>query len=371
MSSAAVIDSLPEFNKLFQKSSTRINIPGVNPSDSEDSSDDYNHRNKDKGNDEYVPVCMSTSENTPKYIPDKLSGFEARRPLSPLPSEPTQVTRPQSQSPVHSPPPPTTTTTHDKKSSSKSNIKRRNSNITTSNNRKTTADSKRVKIAANEHTNTITADHKRNQMSIALIEIKNAIIYLVYIPKKNAFDVNLQIPIKYMKNILPIFHKGIKLDIFVQHENSDHIWANVSIKNGDNIKTPVPLYKMVNIDDGIIDNIRIAMNNNMEFKETALNEKSDKNYKIYDECGIICIGDDNSLYTNGRIELKKNITYVFNTSLNIMFGHRYINVQSDKYKCTVCSRDDSNFLICVVITVLDNHTIENGIKLLQYIKFKD
>lgn len=187
------------------------------------------------------------------------------------------------------------------------------------------------------------------------------------IPKKTTFDVNLQIPIKYTKNILPIFHKGIKLELYVQREKSDNLWSNISIKNADGLKTPIPLYKIVNVDDGIVDNLRVAMNNNIEFKETLLNERSDKNYKIYDECGIIRVGDDNSLYTNARIELKKHITYVFNLSLNVVFAHRFINIRTDKYKCAVHSRDDNNFLLCLLITVLDTYTIENGVKVMQHI----
>lgn len=209
----------------------------------------------------------------------------------------------------------------------------------------------------------------------SLIEITNDVVYLTRLHKKNTFDINLQIPIKYYKNVLPIFNKGVKLDLFVQREKSDNLWSSVSIKSGsglDNPKIPIAIYKIVNVDDKIIHNLNVAMNNNIAFTEPFLNAQSDKNYKIYDESGIISVGSsaestDKSLYTNARIELKKNVVYVFNLSLNVIFARNYINIQYEKFHCHLYSRSDNNYLACLVITVLDNYTIENGVCLMQHI----
>lgn len=232
------------------------------------------------------------------------------------------------------------------------------------------------------------------------IEITNDIVYLTRINKKSSFDVNLQIPLKYYKNVMPIFNKGIKLDLFVQRENSENLWTNVTIKNTDGLKIPIPIYKIVNVDENIIKNLNLVLNNTVEFKESILSSKSDKNYKIYDESGIIRIGSSdvatiasksngnsssssiatkttatttnttklNSLYSNARIELKKNCTYVFNLSLNIIFARNFINIQTEHFKCSLNCREDNHYLACLVITCTENHTIENGVCLMQNIQ---
>ena len=231
------------------------------------------------------------------------------------------------------------------------------------------------------------------------IEITNDIVYLTRINKKSSFDVNLQIPLKYYKNVMPIFNKGIKLDLFVQRENSENLWTNVTIKNTDGLKIPIPIYKIVNVDENIIKNLNLVLNNTVEFKESILSSKSDKNYKIYDESGIIRIGSSdvvatiatksnvnssnsiatkntvttntiklNSLYSNARIELKKNCTYVFNLSLNIIFARNFINIQTEHFRCSLNCREDNHYLACLVITCTENHTIENGVCLMQNIQ---
>lgn len=372
------MNNLPEFNKLFKKSSSRKSnkIPGIGHSDSESSSDsrdsdhiqqmtNENNKNKQNEDHEYIPTGLSIVVNSPQYIPERLPTFETRRPITPTLSPVHSKTK---TSPLCSPP------ICNKDVKQISATKRRNSISAVAVSTKKSTEGKRIKtdtkneMNENKKTASIQKVQQQQQPLSSMVEIKDSIIYLVHKPKKTLFSINLQIPIKYMKNILPIFHKGIKLDLFVQHENSDNLWANISMKSIDNHKIPIPLYTIINVDEQIINNIRVAMNNSIEFKEVILNKISDKNFKIYDECGIICIHDeDKSLYSNGRIELKKNITYIFNTSLNIMFAHRYINVQAEKYKCTICSRNDNNFLTCLIITVTEAHIIENGIKLMHFI----
>lgn len=234
----------------------------------------------------------------------------------------------------------------------------------------------------NEQNNTT----KYESTMMSSIEFKDEIIWLTNIPKKNMFDVNLQLDSKYYKNILPIFNKGIRLELFVQRDKNDLIWSNVSIKNIECIRLPIAIYKIVNVDENIINNLNTNMNNSVKFKESILNTSSDKNYKIYDESGIIRLGkldygqtgvgdnvaaadikNDKSLYANARIELKKNITYVFNLSLNVIFAKNYINVQSEHFKCSLHCRTDNNYLLCLVVVVACNYTIENGMKLMHNI----
>lgn len=213
-----------------------------------------------------------------------------------------------------------------------------------------------------------------------MIKISDEAIWLVKLPKKSVFDVDLHMPVKYCKNILPIFTKGVRVDLFVQKDKQETMWANVSIKNADNTKLPLPLYKIVNVDENIINNLPISMNNNVKFVESVLNGDSDKAYKIYEESGIIRIGSASSnsgdglaavtskdLYANARIELKKNITYVFNLSLNIVFAKNYINVHSEYFRCSLHSRNDNNYLTCLVLNVIENFTIENDTKLMHNI----
>ena len=254
----------------------------------------------------------------------------------------------------------------------------------------------------NGNTNSTTINNSTTTTTIGNIplpiEITNDIVYLTRIHKKSSFDVNLQIPLKYYKNVMPIFNKGIKLDLFVQRENSENLWTNVTIKNTDGLKIPIPIYKIVNVDENIIKNLNLVLNNTVEFKESILSSKSDKNYKIYDESGIIRIGSSdvatiasksngsssssvtkttvtttnttklNSLYSNARIELKKNCTYVFNLSLNIIFARNFINIQTEHFKCSLNCREDNHYLACLVITCTENHTIENGVCLMQNIQ---
>ena len=218
----------------------------------------------------------------------------------------------------------------------------------------------------------------------SMIKISDEAIWLVKLPKKSVFDVNIHMPVKYFKNILPIFNKGVRTDIFVQRDKQETMWANISIKNTESIKLPLSIYKIVSVDENIINNLPISMNNNVKFVEPVLNNNSDKNNKIFDESGIIRIGlttgsspdtttngstnsQQKDLYANARIELKKNITYIFNLSLNVVFAKNYINVNSDCFKCSLHSRSDNNYLVCLVINVIENFTIENGTKLMHYI----
>ena len=216
----------------------------------------------------------------------------------------------------------------------------------------------------------------------SIIKISEDVICLIKMPKKNLIDVNLHVPVKYFKNVLPIFNKGVRTELFVQKDKQETIWTNISIKNSDNIKLPLSIYKIFTVDDNIINNLNISMNNTMKFVDPTLNSNSDKNYKIFDESGIIRVGHPSSsgqgdnissfsqqrdLYANARIELKKNITYVFNLSLNVIFAKNYINVNSDCFKCSLHSRNDNNFLTCLVLNVVENFTIENGTKLMHNI----
>lgn len=214
--------------------------------------------------------------------------------------------------------------------------------------------------------------------STSYIEIKDDTIFVVKPHKKNSYDINLNIPLKYFKSIMPVFNKGIKVDIFynADKEKCNTIWSNISIKHSDNLKFPIAIYKIVNIDDKIINNLNVSMNNCNKSKEYVLSNKSDKNYKIFEESGIICIGCENNdgdmatdkdIYITARLELKKNTTYVFNTSINVIFSRFYLNIQNEYYKCSLNSREDNKYLICLVIVAMENHIIENGVKLMHYI----
>lgn len=175
---------------------------------------------------------------------------------------------------------------------------------------------------------------------------------------------------------MPIFNKGVKAEIFVYpgHDRNDSMRLNINIKNTDGVKFPIAIYKIINIEDKIINNLNVGMNNKYDSCDLVPNNKSDKNYKIYDESGIIRVGkddsqqtDDKHLYITARMEIKKNITYVFNTSMNAIFARQYINIQNESYKCSLNSRNDNKYLVCLVITALENHIIENGVQLMYNI----
>lgn len=188
--------------------------------------------------------------------------------------------------------------------------------------------------------------------------------------KKNNFDINIGMPVNFYCNLVPIFSKGIRLELFVKRNNEESLFANVTIRNSDNVALPAPIFKIVNVDENIIQNLNVQLNNNLKFVESDVCKSSDKNFKIYKEHGAIRIGRDNhptdrSMYANARIELKKDFTYVFDLSLNIIFVRNYVNVQSDMYKCNLYCREDNNYLACLVINVLGNHTIEIGDKLMH------
>lgn len=216
-----------------------------------------------------------------------------------------------------------------------------------------------------------------NHQDHDIITIEDDTLFLAEIPSKTSFNVNLQVPTKYYKNVMPIFNKGVRTELFVKNsKTSKNIWAHVSIKNTDEIQLPIAMYKIANIDSKIIDNLKSCMNNNIKFKENILNEKrSDKYTRVYNESGIIHIGnpnvnknfdnDDEALYSNGRIDLKKNLTYVFELSLNIIFAKKYINIYNTQYNCSLYSRSDNHFLSCLVINVYENCIIEHGVRLMQ------
>lgn len=389
--------SVKEFKKLFKGSSTsnsssnnnntgsnNIKIPGINTNDSDDTSSDASGADHSsigflktkkiaaKDDEEYVPTCSTgilqdvlnsyvPSSTSPKYSrSDNAATGEHQRHKSPPPPAP-----PVSGADKKKPPP-----------------KRRNSLSAAAIHK---MDAKRVKHFLEESVNLVPVSPKvpspapatksssgaGNSSAAApppasFVEIKNDIVYLTRLQKKSSFEVNLQIPIKYYRNVMPIFNKGIRVELFVQREKSDNLWTSVSVKNVDGAKLPIAIYKILNVDENIIKNLALGMNNNIKFKESLLSQKSDKNYKVYDESGIVRVGSsDKSLYANARIELKKNITYVFNMSLNVIFARNYVNVQSEFYKCALQCRDDNNYLTCLVVTVLENHTIENGEKLMH------
>lgn len=246
------------------------------------------------------------------------------------------------------------------------------------------------KIKPNESTTTLkkpTNVSKKNSSSpppppppsqpleTTIMEIKNDIVYINRLPKKNSFDMNTQIPLKFLKNVMQIFNKNIRTELFSQVDTSGNIWANVSIKNPDNIKFPVALFKVINIDENILENFKKQPTNDIAFNDFVLNNESDKNIKVYDEnSGIITIGNpkndkDDSIYINGRFELKKNITYMIKLSLNVIFARNYISTKSNYYKCSLMSREDNNYLLCLVLTATENHIIEYGVKLMQDINF--
>ncbi|WBR61497.1 hypothetical protein [Drosophila suzukii associated hytrosavirus 1] len=351
--------------------------------DSDSSSDDSipEHTNfiKTKKNDhkdeEYIPTCPSgiLQDVLNSYVP---SGSPQYHPKSPTPPKSKPHHSPAVKSPTPVP----------KVEKKKAPPKRRNSMSVASMQK---MDAKRVKhfvesMSPPPPPTPVTTSKAQTppvskSKSVSFIEIKNDTVLLTRLQKKNSFDINLQIPIKYYKNVMPIFNKGIRMDLFVQREKSDNLWTNVTVKNFDGTQMPIAIYKILNVDENIVNNLALSMNNRIKFKESTLNVKSDKNYKIYDESGIIRIGlaidndededrtvQDKCLYANARIELKKNITYVFNLSLNVIFARNYVNVQSEFYKCSLNSREDNNYLTCLVITVLENYTIENGEKLMHH-----
>lgn len=354
--------AVPDFDKLFRGSSS-IKIPGIDMSDSQ-SSDDSNI----KSDDEYVPKPV----RSPAYNPEDVISYTPQmvRMKSPTPPSEVKKTPPKRRNSI--------ATTEFKRPPPKRERKRKLEDDKEDKPRKRGKDEKKEppketkpeskpKSQVKEKSKVKPKGKVTFEDEHPPVEIRENLIMLTRMFKKNTFEVNLQIPVKFFKNVMPIFHKNIKLDLFVQRENSENLWSNVNVKSADTIKTPVAIYKIVNVDDSIIDNLRISMNNNVEnFKEPILSEKSDKNCKIYNESGVIRFGgSDQSIYSNARIELKKNLTYVFELSLNVIFARRYVNVQAEHYRCTMCSREDNNFLACVVIAATDNCTIENGVKLMH------
>lgn len=376
-----------EFDKNFKKPS--IKIPGLDDSDT--SSDDSGAENSflsAKKNtwgsitnefdnsrmvedEEYTPTCSKAMKNIATYRPAPTSPT-----YDPLNKDDEKY---EAKSPVTSkkmsPPPPHISINgnvcqQNEKKKQKSLPKRRNSIAIISNSSSSShilkTERKKMKLDNKETTTTTTSNP-----NLSIINIKDDTIFITRYQKKNSYDINLQISLKYFKNIMPIFNKGVKVDLFAHREKSDNIWCNVILKNTENMKFPLAIFKIINIDENIISNLNVGMNNSIKFKESVLNTKSDKNYKIYDESGVIQIGDNKDLYIISRIELKKNMTYVFNTSLNAIFARQYINIQNEFYKCSLYSRDDNKYLLCLVINVFDNYIIENGVRLMQNINNKN
>lgn len=368
-----------EFNKNFKRSA--VKIPGVNSDISSDESmmEDIprpkihkisrahtinNNNNIAKNNDvggnedeEYVPKCLSettSSYNVDSYVPYQKSPTYDCTTNNTNNNAAVAVdkfnVRPKS--PVM-PPPQVTSKTMSSSASERS-------------------EQKSTKISKRRASK---MEMQQQQVPHPVVNIEDDIVYITMF-QKNTYDVNLQISPKYFKDIMPIFNKGVRTDLYVQLEKSDTIWCNVVIKSTDGLKSRLAIYKIINIDDKIIPNLNVGMNNVIAFKESILSSKSDKNYKIYEESGVICVGgpDDLSnkdLYINARMEIKKNITYVFNTSLNAIFARQYINVQNEFYTCSLNSRDDNKYLLCLVITAMDNHIIENGVKLMHNINYNN
>lgn len=388
--------------------SSMIKIPGLNNSSASNSSDDEcdnnNHHDeeednykkefiktsssiKSKNNDskkklneelekgEYIPTGLTpSSPSSPIYIPLKISNPEVILPIV----EKNKKRRRTSNSGGSS------NNTQVRKYK-KTKVKGNGVGVVVGGGKKSVNDTNNIILPSITPPSTTTTSNNIEMSSLTSgennmsyyqnFEIINDLVILLKCVK-TSFDINTQIPMKYYKNMVPIFNKGIRNDIFVKREHSDNLWLNINIKNIDMIKMPIAIYKIINVDDDIINNLKIRMNNIINFTTLSINnELSDKNYQIFDESGIIIINDEEnnkdkgSLYMNARIELKKNVTYIFNLSLNIMFYKNFINIQSEYYKCSLQSRNDNNYLACLVINALNNYTLENNVKLMQYISY--
>ncbi len=378
------VSSVPDFDKLFQRKNSSaaaaantVKIPGIDMDDSSHSSSSSssepsspvnsssNKRNAGSADEEYIPQALTDS---PPSVPQPYIPQGLKSPTPPVVNERPKPKRRNSVAVVKRvkfdlPPPPPPSTPQGPLS------KRQ---------KREAAASQPTIVPPMVKPGMLSAppppSPSTSQQNSLPVEIRDNMIFLTRLHKKNSFEINLQVPIKYYKNVMPIFHKNVRLELFVQREKSDNLWSSVSVKNSDSIKTPLPIFKIVNVDDAVVDNLRLVLNNSFDNspanKEPKLNEKSDKNYKIYNESNVVRIGagNDQSIYSNARIELKKNITYVFRLSLNVIFARFYVNVQAEHYRCTICSRDDNNFLACLVITPSDNCTIENGVKLMHNIR---
>lgn len=368
-----------DFDKLFKRSSPSDNkIPGITMDS--DSSSDSTSVNVNK-NDEYIPTCPNGKESPflDNYIPQKKTnspkdsqilemGNQKYTPKTPSPISKT-VSRKKAIDDEKN------TDTTDKNvvdilKKTKTPIKRRNSIPTF-------MDVKKIKNNSikNEKPPAVGQAQSISKKASSNIEIRDNVVILRKLEKKNTFDINIGIPLKYFNCVVPIFHKGLRVDLFVKRSNEDTLWATINVKNIENITVPVDILKIVNIDEKIIKNLNFRMNNTIKFTESILSEDSDKNFKIFKESGLIRIGqeetnsnqisNDKNLYANARIELKKNITYIFELSLNVIFTRNYVNVYSENYRCNLYCQKNNNYLVCLVINVMNHHIIENGDKLMQ------
>lgn len=195
-------------------------------------------------------------------------------------------------------------------------------------------------------------------------------ILLCALPRKTSSEINLFLPHEYANKLIPVYNKDVRAFVCMV-ENDENLHVHLNFKNFEDVHLPLKLFKIMDIDDNILKYLMATQStsnlDNPPIKELVEMKMSDRYFKFYDVSSAIGFGEDHSIITCARLELKKNVNYIFRIPLNAIFFFTYFTIFNRNYKSSLMVRNDNDYLCALVINCYENCIIETGVKLLKHI----